>query len=409
MTHFLFALIFLGNFQQHAAEWRKKIEQTLFVPDPLPPLNARYFGSFEVEPGIIADRITYSTEFGMRVPAIVYHPSHQDTRRPGLIIVNGHGGDKYSWYSIYSGILFARAGAVVLTYDPIGEGERNGQHGSGTRQHDRYVPPDENGRRMGGLMITDLRQAVTYLASRKDVDPQRIAAAGYSMGSFVVSLTCAIETRLHACVAVGGGDLDGPGGYWDSSTKKMCQSLPYRALSFLGDRPAALFALNALRGPMLIWNGSTDEVVAIPTHGEEFFRNLHRRTIELLGSTHNVFDYGFTPGGGHRPYFLTKPVAEWLNDKLRFPNWSAVSNQETKIADWAAANHVPMDKLYATEHREAGTIALGKDIPYINRDQLDVLPRSEWEKEKDQFTLEAWYQHVQTSRSHASHEIESGK
>jgi len=44
---------------------------------------------------------------------------------PGLIVVNGHGGDKYSWYAFYAGILYARAGTVVVTYDPIGEGERN--------------------------------------------------------------------------------------------------------------------------------------------------------------------------------------------------------------------------------------------------------------------------------------------
>lgn len=395
MNHLAPALAFaVAAILQHPAELRKKIEQALFAPNPLPALRAKQFGSFTVEAGIVADRVTYSTEFGMRVPAIVYHPSDERIRRPALIIVNGHGGDKYSWYSIYAGVLFARAGAVVLTYDPVGEGERNSQHKSGTRQHDRYVPPDSNGRRMGGLMMTDLRQAVSYLRTRKDVDPARIAAAGYSMGSFVVSLTCAVETRLHVCVAVGGGDLDGPGGYWDSSNKKMCQALPYRALSFLGDRPAVIFALNALRGPMLIHNGSTDEVVAIPTHGPEFFRDLRARTIKLLGTDANVFDYSFTPNGGHRPYFLTRPVAEWMNEKLHFPDWTAISGYETKIADWAAKNHVPMDKLYATEHREAGTVALGKNIPYIPRQKLNVMPESEWQKKKGNFILETWYRYI---------------
>ncbi len=377
---------------------RRTIEQALFIPSPLPAIETREYGTFQVERGVSADRLTYATEFGMRVPAIVYHPDDQSVKRPALIIVNGHGGDKYSWYSIYAGVLFARAGAVVLTYDPIGEGERNSQHKSGTRQHDRYVPPDENGARMGGLMITDVRQAVTYLTSRIDVDPSRIAAAGYSMGSFVVSLTCAVETRLRACTAVGGGDLDGPGGYWDSSTKKMCQSLPYKALSVLGDRPAVILALNALRGPMLIHNGAADEVVEIATHGPGFFQELRSRTIALLGSNHGVFDYSFTPNGGHRPYFITKPVAQWLNVKLHFPNWQAISNPESKIGSWADANHVPMDKLYATEHREAGTLALGKNIPYIDRDRLDVVPEATWEKHKADFILESWFDRVNAAR-----------
>ena len=70
-----------------------------------------------------------------------------------MVVVNGHGGDKYSWYALYTGILYARAGAVVVTYDPIGEGERNLERQDGSRQHDRTVDPPEMGRRMGGLMM----------------------------------------------------------------------------------------------------------------------------------------------------------------------------------------------------------------------------------------------------------------
>ena len=64
-------------------------------------------------------------------------------------------------------------------------------------------------RRMGGLMMTDVMQAVSYLSQRPEVDPDRICAMGYSMGSFVLSLAGAVETRLHAVVLVGGGNLDG--------------------------------------------------------------------------------------------------------------------------------------------------------------------------------------------------------
>jgi dienelactone hydrolase len=389
----LVALLAAGTLGDPAA-LRSRIRQTLFVPNALPAPDGEIRGNFSPEPGIVADRVTYATEFGMRVPAIVYHPSGRTTRRPALIVVNGHGGDKYSWYSVYAGILFARAGAVVLTYDPAGEGERNSQHKSGTRRHDRYVAPDDNARRLAGLMIADVMQAVSYLRGRPDVDPARIAAAGYSMGSFVLSLACAVDTRLRACVLAGGGDLDGPGGYWDSSNKKMCQGIPYQSLAFLGDRPAVLFALHALRGPTLIHNGSSDEVVEIPSHGESFFRDLRARTAQLLGSGNNLFEYGFTPDGGHRPYFLTRPVATWLHRQLRFPNWNAIAGQETHISRWAQANHVPMDRMYADEHREGGTIALGAGLPFPDRSQLNVLPEAEWTSRKNDFILEAWYDRI---------------
>jgi hypothetical protein len=103
--------------------------------------------------------------------------------------------------------------------------------------------------------MTDLMQAVSYLSGRAEVDPLRIGAMGYSMGSFVVTLTCAVETRLRACVAVGGGNLDGPMEYWDHG-KMMCQGIPYLSLMFLGDRPAALYAMRASIGPMLVFNGT---------------------------------------------------------------------------------------------------------------------------------------------------------
>ena len=104
------------------ARWRTEIKNALYVPAPLPSLHTQMYGSFTPAEGVIADRVTYGTQFDMRVPAIVYHPLRTQRRLPAIIVVNGHGGDKHSWYSFYTGVLYARAGAVVLTYDPIGEG-----------------------------------------------------------------------------------------------------------------------------------------------------------------------------------------------------------------------------------------------------------------------------------------------
>ena len=279
---------------------RRRIESTLLVPDPPPLLAPEFYGSFEPAPGVVAERISYGTEFGMRIPAILYRPAKKTARKaPAIIVVNGHGGDKYAWYSFYSGILYAKAGAVVLTYDPIGEGERNAGRKSVTRQHDISVPPEEMGRRMAGLMITDVRQAVSYLSQRPEVDAGRIAAAGYSMGSFVLGITCAIETRLNACVLVGGGNLDDPGGYWDRSNHTMCQAIPYKSLMFLGDRGAVLYHLHALRGGTLVFNGAKDGVVTSEALGPRgFFEDLRKRTIALHGSDKNVFEFGLKPRRG---------------------------------------------------------------------------------------------------------------
>ncbi|MCX5644370.1 MAG: prolyl oligopeptidase family serine peptidase [Phycisphaerae bacterium] len=289
----------------------------------------------------------------------------------------------------------------MLTYDQIGEGERNRLHRSGTRAHDSIKGDAVLARHLAGLMMTDVRQAVSYLSQRAEVDERRIAAGGYSMGSFVLALAGAVEPRLHACILVGGGNLDGPGGYWDSSNKQMCQALPYQSLSFLGDRPAVIYALHASRGPTLIFNGLDDNVVSMSKYGAAFFQELGQRVARLHGSTAGVFETGFAPAGaGHRPYFLTQAVVQWLDRQIDFPNWTEEairSMPETKIGTWAEKTGVLLDKLYATQEREGGTPALGNDIPGYALETLNALPRDEWESRKKDFILEAWLEAAQES------------
>ena len=372
-------------------EWRAQIRSTLIVPDRLPPLAAEVHGRFQPAPGVVAERVTYSTLLGLRVPAILYLPESRKGKIPAVIVVNGHGGDKYAWYAFYSGILYARAGAAVLTYDPIGEGERNIHRKSGTRAHDVLQDPPELGRRMGGLMMTDVMQAVSYLSQRPEVDSRRIGAMGYSMGSFVLSLACAVETRLRACVLVGGGNLDGVDGVWEHG-KPMCQGIPYKSLAFLGDRPAVVYDLHASRGPTLVYNGLQDTTVSITTHGPDFFADMHRRTAELRGGDKGLFEYDFTTFA-HRPYFVTKPVVRWLNRQLAFPNWTdadIAAMPTTHISEWARANGVELDKLYASEEREAGVQAVGTGVPALSREDLSVFTPQQWEGKKDRMIYEAW-------------------
>ncbi len=379
---------------------RKQIETVLHIDPALPNLQSKFYGSFTVAPGVSADRVSYATAYSLRVPAIVYHESGPTiTKHPGIVIVNGHRTDKSTWYSYWAGILYARAGAVVVTYDQIGEFERNRDRLSQTAQHDTPQSPDDMARRLSGLMITDAMQAVNYLSSRNDVDKKRIAVLGFSMGSFISSITCALDARIHACVLAGGGDLDGNDGYWDNSNK-MCQGIPYRSLDFLDNRGAALYALNALRGPTLIMNGTDDTVVDIPNHEQPWFDQLRRETIQKLGNSKNIFETQFVPGGGHRPYFVTKNGALWLEEKLHFPNWTKKQIEampETKISEWAAANHLAGFSSHGALHNDAGTVALGNNIPAVPRDQLKAVPEAVWQSTMEDYIYESWVEHARSA------------
>jgi len=378
---------------QQLQAWRNQIEHTLDIPRPLPQLDVEKFGTFSPEPDVIAEKVTYGTDYGMRIPAVLYLPKHPAGRIPAMIVVNGHGGDKYSWYSFYTGILYARAGAAVLTYDPIGEGERNDEHRSGTREHDKVVDVKGYPQHLSGLMITDVMQGVSYLRQRNDIDPDRIAILGYSMGSFVSALTGAVDTRIHAVVLSGGGDLDGRGGYWDRSTKLMCQAIPWKSLNVLGDRPAIIYALNQQRGETYIINGTADTLVDIPHHLEPFFADLRKRVEAITGTSKNIFQTYFIPDVSHRPNWVTRPAALWLKNNLGLPNWTKQQIEkmpETHISEWAKQNNVTMDKGYIQEDREGGIMALGTGVPNLTREQLTVVPLEQWQKKKDQYVYSTW-------------------
>jgi hypothetical protein len=242
-------------------------------------------------------------------------------------------------------------------------------------------------------MLTDVMQAVSYLSERPEVDSSRIGACSYSMGSFVLGIAGAIEPRLRVCVLTGGGNFGGPGDYWDSSNKKMCQGWPSQSLLFLGDRPAVLYALHAARGPTFIWNGRVDQVITPQKNFEPFFDDLRARTIALHGSSDNVFEYGFKDGVGHRPSFLEKPAAAWLARQLRFPRLNEAAIRalpETHISEWLRQNHLVADAAYIDEVREGGTQAIGTNVPGYRREDLDVFTPAAWEARKAQFTFSAW-------------------
>jgi dienelactone hydrolase len=401
-------------------QWRNQIRKALYVPDRLPPLEAKTWSSFSPTQGVIADRVTYRTASGMLVPAIVYRPEHWNGQRkgvklPGIVIVNGHGADKFSWYAFYSGMMFAQAGAEVVTYDPIGEGERNIEKKSQAGAHDRIVqtpegiPADDWGQRLAGLMQVDLMQAVTYLMQRPEVDSGRIAVLGYSMGAFVSGIAGAIDPRIHAVLLSGGGTYDDEqdaGKAFDRG-KLPCQTPPWKSLRVLGSAPhlrgAVIYALNADRGAMLVENGSADEVMDIPHRGPEWFASLKAQAIALRKTDRNIFTTHVDAGKGHRPAWVERAGVLWLNEQIHFANWNAatIANRpEIRIGEWAKANGVWIPTNYQRNDREGGLMALGGALPGIERDRLMVLPESDWEKLRTQLTYESWADKTLAAEKH---------
>jgi len=197
-------------------------------------------------------------------------------------------------------------------------------------------------------------------------------------------------------VIAAGGGLRIPSGEFKPGSKPSCiQGLPYRSLLFLGDPPAVLYSLHALRGPTLVVNGELDwNGKARAAQDPRWFENLRRRVIGFRGSAEGVFEIGaFQPGAIHRPYFVTRDVALWLEQHMDFPNWTAAEIKampETYVRDWAKEHGVEMDPMYTAEGLESGARALGAGVPGLSRENLSVFSPEEWERRKDQLTSDAW-------------------
>jgi dienelactone hydrolase len=375
------------------AWWREQALAALFIPKTLPVVDAKDYGSFAAMPGVIAHHVSYGTLYGMRVSAIVYKPEKAQGKLPAVVVVAGHGGSKSTWYEVYAGLLYASAGAVVVTYDPIGEEERNAQHLTDARAHDTLLPGADSQARMGGLMVGDVMSAVSYALSLPDVDATRIAVLGYSMGSFHAALAAGLDPRIRVLVLSGGGDLDGNGGAWDLSAKVMCQGGPYQALSFLPDKGAILYALHQRVGETLVLNGSEDNLLAAPHHGESFFADQNARVSALTGGKIPAIEYRFYAGVGHRPSWVNRDAATWLNARLHFPAWQGVSLDslgETHIAEWAAATGAHINQGYEGEKTEGGIRAVGRGFPAPTRAQLQAVPEAEWKAHEEQYTWQGW-------------------
>jgi uncharacterized protein len=108
-------------------------------------------------------------------------------RRPAIIMMHGFGGNKAigpEWVCRQC----AQWGYVALRFDYRGCGDSEGERG-------RVIPLEE---------VDDATNAVTYLAGRKEVDPDAIALCGSSLGGGVAVQAAANDPRVAAVIVENG-------------------------------------------------------------------------------------------------------------------------------------------------------------------------------------------------------------
>ena len=153
---------------------------------------------------------------GQKLPTVLYNHAHGGDYKTGKDELLEH--RKYFQQPPYAEEL-TRRGYAALCIDHWVFGDRSGRSESSVFKRMLW-----QGQVMWGMMVFDSLRAVDYLHTRADVDPERIATLGLSMGSTMAWWVAALDERTKVCVdlccltdfhaLVESNGLDGHGVYY---------------------------------------------------------------------------------------------------------------------------------------------------------------------------------------------------
>jgi dipeptidyl aminopeptidase/acylaminoacyl peptidase len=168
--------------------------------------------------------------------------------------------------------------------------------------------------------------AVDYLATRRDVDANRLAVMGISLGGYYAPRAAAFEPRFKACVSWGA--------IWDyhATWKKRVDTAFQASLSVPGDHIMWVLGVSTIEDALKKLEGfrlaGVAEKVQCPyllTHGErdaQIPMEDARALFEAIGAkdkTFKVFTYqegGYEHCQGDNVTIGIATIADWLSDRL---------------------------------------------------------------------------------------------
>ena len=356
------------------------------LPRERSPLHARIVGTVELEDARI-EKLVYDAEPGSSVTAHLYVPKGLRAPAPALVMANGHGGSKSSFFNQYAGQLYAKAGVVVLTSDTIGEEERDQEGRLGYRGHDKVAQEAHRlGRPTVGKMVWDLMRGIDYLEERPDlVDPGRIGVGGHSLGAMVGAYLAALDDRIHLALLAAMY-------FHRSEAKGFCLFGMYRHIEERLDYPQ-LLAMAAPHCATLMLAGSDD-----PICGDNYvFRNgflqnyaITRELFARAGASDHL-DRQVYENQAHRPYQLCREAVLWVEEHIGLPNWSrddVLGLHTVRLGDWTRDNGVTMEPAYGTDQHYAGAMVLDVGARHVVPPELACLGPEE--RGSPSFTVEGW-------------------
>ncbi|GAB5537338.1 MAG: hypothetical protein Rubg2KO_35870 [Rubricoccaceae bacterium] len=187
-----------ADFQTAANEVFDVVEQ-FYDYDPSLPVAPRTVESWEDE-GIRYEKVVFTTQNGDRVPGALALPLDQTGAVPVVLLLHGLGNSKERWtrpdrVPLRDSLL--ASGIGVFAFDLRLHGERSFEN---DYQNPVYLTFGDSlyirNRDMIIGSTIDARRALDYLSTRPEIDPDRMAVAGYSLGGLIALYLSALEPRL---------------------------------------------------------------------------------------------------------------------------------------------------------------------------------------------------------------------
>jgi hypothetical protein len=174
------------------------------------PGPARLVSREEYE-GYTLERLVLDLNGTEDVPAILLIPKKRAARAPGRLYIHWHGGMyELGKDQLLRGVaaqpayapVCAEKGIVTLAIDSWCFGERKHERDGSEGEQTAFKLMLWKGQVLFGMMMFDEFRAVDYLASRPEVDAERIGVLGMSMGATKAWWLAALDPRVKVCMDV---------------------------------------------------------------------------------------------------------------------------------------------------------------------------------------------------------------
>lgn len=263
------------------------------------PLNFRSIRSRALEGGLCADDVLYSGWQGAEVTATLLRPAPVSCAPAGILMLHWGFGDRSSFLS--EGLAYARAGALVLSIDAPGVGDR----GKGLPRLDQ---PDV-ARSFLIQVVTELRRGVDVLLFCQ-ANPNRIGYVGHSLGAAVGVPFVGAEHRLAAAVLMTPlGELS-RGGWALRPTAQYVEAMaPLDGVKTIGEASAALYFQFGDRDPWVRRDSAERLCAAAPKAKCQWYQADHRLSASALADRAKWLCTHLE---------LKPPAGPWLDD-VRLP------------------------------------------------------------------------------------------